>query len=398
MSEGAMVTTADEVERMPDGDLDDPRHRLQLVRHLVAMANSGGGTVVVGARRDGTVVGVTPEAAAAFDASAVAALVDDVVAPDRIDLTASATPAPEGRVVVAIEVRGHREPPLVPARAGTHQQRPAQGADGPGAEVEVFAAHQVLVRRNGRTEIARRDDHRRWRTDALDRLRRELHERLALVVEAPVGSTVRVVTDDEVQDEPSYFLTRSTELFRVQPEQLLSSRDLVYLWLHRRTLDPGPDAVRLIVHSALRKRATLYLWLAVLPVSVPRVRELLFEAVSMRDRDKSDAARAVLLVCALYLDADAYEALAAELGASSYAHMREAVDELPGREQATARLELERLAGTGQEELVSAPDHELFAQVDGLLAGNRTPPRRVPSIGLELFVRALERRDGRPQA
>lgn len=382
---------AGDSERIPAGGLDDPRRRLELIRHIVAMANSGGGTIVLGVRRDGDVVGL-PREADRFEAAELMELVATHVRPDRVELTVTSIEQPADRSVVEISVLGHPEPPLVMARAGVYHRGGGIGPEeGDGTAVEVFAANQVVVRRNGRSEIARRSDYVGWRSEAIDDLRRELYERLALVVEAPRGATVRVVTEDEVRDEPTYFLTRSTELFRLQPEQLLSSRDLVYLWLHRRTLPITDDAAALLLHSALRKRATLYLWLAALPVSADRVRRLLFEAVGMSDRDKSDAARAVLLVCALYLDAEAYDALVAELRASTYAHMRRAADALPDIEGAQAQLEIERSIGRGQTELPSATDDALYDQVDHLLARGGTVPRRVSSFGLELLRRKLER-------
>lgn len=386
MTDRAANARTDETVRIPKVDLDNARARLELVRHLAALVNSGGGTVVVGARSNGSVVGLDADAAARFVDAALSDTLSGFLRPDRVVVTAARVDNGGDRWTVELSVAGHPEPPVVMAQAGV-----VRGDDGEDDVAEVFGAGDVYVRRNGRTERARREDHVRWRGDAVGALRRELRERLSLVIDAPAGATVRVVTDDEVRDEPSYFLSRSAELFRLQPEQLLSTGDLVYLWLRRSTLSFDDDATRLLVHSALRKRATLYLWLTVLPVSTEQIRTYLFEAVDMRDRDKSDAARAVLLVCALYLEADDYERLAAALQASSYVHMREAVKMLPDIESARSQLHGERAISSGQEQLLSEPDIELFAQVDALLAKDGATPRRVPSYGLELLNRKLDR-------
>ncbi len=399
IDESGPIERSGDVERVGTLRLDDPRSRLELVRHVVAMANSGGGTVVIGEKRNGNVVGVGADVAAAVSATGVGELVADAVRPDRVELVVTRDDLGEGRHLVEVKVSPCAEPPLVMARAGTVPPTGTNGSgDAEGTPTTVFAAHEVVVRRSGRTETARRDDHLRWRTAALDGLRRELSERLSLVVEAPAGATVRVVTGDEVLDEPSYLLSRSTDLFRLQPEQLLSSSDLVYLWLHRRTLTFTEDSVRLLVHSALRKRATLYLWLSVLPITAPEVRRLLFEAVAMRDRDKSDAARAVLLVCALYLADDDYGALVDRLRESSYAHMRSAAELLPDPAQASEQLRNEALVGSGQEQLLLAPANELYDHVDRLLSQGGNVPRRVPSFGLELLRRRLRAGTGTPSA
>ena len=249
---------------------------------------------------------------------------------------------------------------------------------------------------NGRTQLARRPDFVRWRSEAVDEVRRQVYERLALVVEAPRCATVRILTNDEVHDPPSYFLSRSTDLFRLQPDRLLSSQDLVQLWLSRATLRFDDTASELVVQSALRKRATLYPWLAVLPLSDEQIRRFLFGAVTMKDRDKSDAARAMLLVCALYFDEGDYSALAAAVAQSSYAHMREAVEAMPDIGAARRQLENERAVGRGERAGAGdEPDHELLARIDDLVAAQGAGSRRLPALGLELLERKLSRRPAR---
>lgn len=356
-----------------------------LVREVAALLNSGGGTIVVGAKKNGEVVGITVGMAAKLERRTIEKIVNGYILPDQVELVVNVAETENDRRVVEIGVRAVPDPPVVLAQAGTH-------TDDAGSQHEIFGPRSVFVRRHNRTELAGREDHLRWRAEAIDNVRREIRERLTLVVDAPMDAKVRIVTKDEVRDEPSYFLSRSTELFRLQADQLLSSQDLVYLWLHRATLTFDDEASELIVQSALRKRATLYLWLTVLPLATEQIRRFLFRALTMKDRDKSDAARAMLLVSALYLDVDDYLKLAAALAQSKYVHMREAVETLPGIEHARAQLKGERLIGRGQEQLVQEPDLGLFAQVDELLGRSGTPSRRVPSLGLELLCRKLERR------
>lgn len=373
------------VERRRSCDLDDSHDRLVLVREVVALLNSGGGTIVIGVKKNGDVVGIPVRMAARLELRTIEEIVNGYIRPDQVELVVNVAETENDHRLVEIGVRGVPDPPVVVAQAGTH-------TDSAGRQQEVFGAQSVFVRRNNRTELARREDHLRWRAEAIDNVRREIRERLTLVVDAPMEAKVRIVTKDEVRDEPSYFLSRSTELFRLQADQLLSSQDLVYLWLHRATLTFDDEASELVVQSALRKRATLYLWLTVLPLATDQIRRFLFRALTMKDRDKSDAARAMLLVSALYLEADDYVKLAAALAQSNYVHMREAVETLPDIEHARAQLKGERLIGRGQEQLVQEPDLGLFAQVDELLGRGGTPSRRVPSLGLELLCRKLDRR------
>ncbi len=425
-TDGSTEGRDEERERLVSCDLDDEVQALGLVRHLAALANSGGGTVQIGARRDGTVVGVPVAAAEGFTPERLTGLLGRHLDPDRPRVSVVATEHGDDRRLVTVRVSAHPEPPVVLGRAGTAAQpgsvrqhdvgnestpevgvevgvevEVGAGSEGPTggdpapvdpAPVEVFPAGEIVVRRRGRTERARRQDLLRWRREAVDEVRRELGQRLALVVEAAPGARVRVLGPDEVRDEPGYFLSRATDVFEHQPERLLSAADLVYLWRQRHGLDPRPGAVRLLVHSALRKRATLYPWLAVLPVGADQLRRIVFEVVEMRDRDKSDAARSVLLVSALYLGPDDYRALVEALAESGYAHMREAAAALPDPATAREQLTVEGAVGGGPERLASASDLELLALIDEAVTEGSTVPRRVSAIGLELLRRRLDRR------
>lgn len=378
-----------EIEQITKFDFDRDADRLNLVRQVAAMINSGGGRIVLGAARHGEATGLHPEKAALIERAVVAELVDRYLRPDRVELTVERSTTAGGGVVVELGIVGAAEPPVVLASAGTYLDRSDQ-------EQTVFGAYTVYVRHNGRTQLARRPDFVRWRSEAVDEVRRQVYERLALVVEAPQGATVRILTNDEVHDPPSYFLSRSTDLFRLRSDRLLSGQDLVQLWLSRATLRLDDTASELVVQSALRKRATLYPWLAVLPLSDEQIRRFLFGAVTMKDRDKSDAARAMLLVCALYFDEGDYSALAAAVAQSSYAHMREAVEAMPDIDAARRQLGNERAVGRGERAGAGdEPDHELLARIDDLVAAQGAGSRRLPALGLELLERKLSRRPAR---
>jgi hypothetical protein len=209
-----------------------------------------------------------------------------------------------------------------------------------------------------------------------------------MVVEAPAGSRVRIITEGEVLDEPRFLLSRSADVFRQRPEHLLSGDALAYLWLHRSVLDIDPTARELLVQSAMRKRATLYLWVAELELRSDEARDYLQRALGMRDRDKSDAARSILLLAVVFLDDDHYESLRQGLASSSYTHMREAAEALPDPAAARAQLAVERLASVDGRPVAEVPTARLEAVADELLEGSLIKAaRRLPPIGLELLRR-----------
>ena len=370
-----------DIERLARFNAQGEADRLKLVRHLVALANSGGGRVVLGSSPDGDEAGLDPEAAATIDVDSVTDLAGLFIRPDTLVITVERRPLSSEREVVEIGVAATPEPPLVMAKAGTYR-------DANDAEQTVFGAGSVYARHNSRTGVARRDHYRKWRRDAVEEVRRHLRERLDLVIDAPLEAHVRVLAGEEVHDQPSYFLSRAADLFRVKPDQLLSATDLVYLWLNRATLQLDDTSCELIVQSALRKRATLYPWLAVLNVTHDQLRRYLFGAVTMKDRDKSDAARSMLMVCARYFDEDDYTRLVSQLAESSYAHMRQAAEAMPDLASACRQLDHERMPS--DERSTSGADN-LLATIDDILSRQGASSRRVPALGLEL----IDRKEGR---
>ena len=361
-------------------DLDDAASRLGLVRAAVGIMNAGGGLVVAGADRNGRETGVDDATAERLSAVAVAALVDPFISPDTIQLDVQTRPLADARLVVEIEITEPAARPIVFTAPGAHQ------ADD-GAEVELFAAGSVVVAAGGRCRPAVRRDFRRWTASAVEAERSRLREQLSMVLEAPEGSRLRLLTADEVRDDPSYFLSRAADLFRQRPDRVLQTNDLQYLWLHRSSLHLDRTAAALLVQSALRKRATLFLWLAVLDLPPAELKAQLWAALEMRDRDKSDAARSILQVACLVGDGDEYRDLQQALAAADYTHMREAAEAWPAAGDARASLDM--VADRG---LRARGDTELFELADGVMAsGGSAVLRQAPPIGLEVFRRKLER-------
>ena len=153
------------------------------------------------------------------------------------------------------------------------------------------------------------------------------------------------------------------------------------------TIVVGDGAAELLFQSALRKRATLFLWLTRLELSPVDIKRHLWTGLAMRDRDKSDAARSMLQVSALFLGAADYAELRAALADSSYAHMREAAAEWPSI--ADAVVATEAMADSSLRTLSEA---ELHDAVDALLSdGGSAVGRRAGPLGLELLRRSLAR-------
>lgn len=361
-------------------DFDDDATRLGFIRDVVGIMNAGGGEIVVGTDRKGRETGVDDATAERLSAIGLAALVEPFIAPDTVQVDARTRALADARLLVEVEIAEPVARPIVFTAPGVYQGDEGQ-------EVELFAKGSVVVTTSGRPRPAVRQDFRRWTAAAVGAERSRLREQLSMVLEAPEGSRLRLLTVDEVRDEPSYFLSRAADLFRQRPSRVLQTNDLQYLWLHRSSLNPDRTASELLVQSALRKRATLFLWLAVLDLSPAELKVQLRSALEMRDRDKSDAARSILQVASLIGDGDEYRELQRALAAADYTHMREAAETWPTA--AEARDALDAMTDPG---LRTHSDADLLDLADNAVAaGGSAVVRRAPPIGLEMLRRELER-------
>lgn len=371
------------LERKATVDLDDSKERLEFVLECVAMANAGGGEIHIGTNDDGTHVGIDAALAGKFDPARVGTLVESFIVPDRLELVVTQQTVAHDRVVVTITVPPAAQPPIVLCKVGNHTDRN-------GKQQCIFREHSVYVRRNTKAEPARREDFRRWIDAAVERAQNRILQNLALAVEAGPTATLRVIDDDEVRDAPNFLVSRTTELFKQNNSRLLSGDELAQLWLSRKTLELTPDAEELIFHSALRKRATLFLWLADLNLTPERIQTLLQRSLSLSDRDKSDAARSILQVAALYLDDAGYALVRDELAASPYKHMRDAADEYPNRDIALQPVGPGRAGRVTGLDLAGLTISELEATAESCLRGPTRTQRAVPAIGCEYLHRSQD--------
>lgn len=379
------MTETENVERKRTIDLDERGDRLALVREIVAMANTSGGQVILGVDDDGTVVGLDESRASKFDPARLSDLLDPFTSPDHIELTVSTDRTDHG-VIVRVVVPEHSEPPLVLARNGNYQQ-PG------GKQKSVFNAGDVLVRRGTKVERAVRADYQSWLRHAAEEARSLLMERVALIANLPDDATFQVVTDEDSMDEPTALISRSVRAWKRDAAKLLSATELAFLLLSAEVGTFDDDGQALILHSALRKRSTLWHWLAVIQPRTELLEQVFLEAVSGQDRDKSDAGRSIVEAASLTLGASGYQALIEKLTNSRYAHLREAAEIGSAPSVVRSRLRETRSQPAGGVDLREVDSEDLWSEsrelAGVLMHGGRHPSasRRLLRVGLELFAR-----------
>jgi len=353
------------------------RDLMLLVKQIVAMANTEGGRILVGVTDDGQRVGVPDRDRSKWDPAPLGDQLDRYINPDHVEVVIAFRPdgCPAGTVVVEVAVPQYPDPPLVICRDGSDQSR------------TIFRKGDVLVRNNTKVEPASRSDYARWRRED----RQRLLESFKTVVLNP-SATVQITDGTERLDPPSYLLSRSVDLFRQRPDKLLDGKDLLYLFANREYLDKrSSDRRRLLMHSALRRQATLWFWLGLMDVEPGEVADVLFEALDMGDRDKSDMSRAIVRVGCLFLTPARYRDLIQAMESSRYAHIRQAAEQFGEIADARASIDKQRRMSIEGRQVSDFSDHELFRHAELEIEGGRRGhiSRRLPVLGLEYLLRKM---------
>ena len=337
----------------------------------------------IGVTDDGTVVGVAGSVRKALDAARLADLLGPFTEPEHVEVRVEADEVDVDRYVVRLIVESFPAPPIVMARDGS-----CEGRDG--KQYAEFRRGDVIVRRGTKAERATRRDYLHWREAAAKAAREALLTEVAFVARLPQGARLQAVIDDEAVDEPSAMLRRAERSWLADKAKLLTSRELASLLLICEELTPTREGEDLILQSALRRRATLWFWVAGFDPSGERVLQLAKDAVAGRDRDKSDAGRAIVDLAALTLDDPQYHEALQTLAGSTYKHFKDAALDGVDRsavirrlreslqrpvEQAEATAEVAALCQTLQREGRHTAETRRLGQL-GLLALSKTEAGR----------------------
>jgi hypothetical protein len=103
--------------------LSDQRVRANIARHLAALANHGGGYLILGFLKDGTLDPAHPEDLSAFNHDEVAGIVDKYLAPAFHCDVSLARPDGSGQDCVVIHVPTHGSVPICAKADGPHNEK-----------------------------------------------------------------------------------------------------------------------------------------------------------------------------------------------------------------------------------------------------------------------------------
>ena len=305
-------------------DPESPKALLDLVKDVVALANTGGGRLIYG-RNDTEVFGLPAAAKIALDSAKVADLVSKYISPAAVEISHESEEPLPGKTVVVLSIAPSDSPVVI-------SQDGAWRPPGEPHDKTVLRRGEIWVRHSSKNERATFEDVRGWLMAARSSERMAIYERMAMLINLPEGSALEVVTRSGTRiDTPSQLLSSAREMRKRDSDHLLSADDLLWVFEQRTGLNLGDEDLQILIASALRKGATLHYWIALAEHDPRLIVQELQAALTAGDRDKSDAGANIAEIAAFYADDATVREIVDGLRTSSYQHFREAAEAWHGR-------------------------------------------------------------------
>lgn len=168
---------------------------LEIIKDIAALANSGGGTILVGSNDDGSPSGADVTGALEIDPADLTNRIHKYTGVHfhGFEITECEK---AGHEICALQVQPSRIP-LVFTRVGTYE------AAVQGKQKVAFSAGTVYFRHGAKSEPGTSDDLRAFLEREIDRVKRSWLDGITKVVEAPAGSRVAILPPETQPVGPS---------------------------------------------------------------------------------------------------------------------------------------------------------------------------------------------------
>jgi Schlafen, AlbA_2 len=163
----------------------DARQSLEVLKDIVAMANSGGGTLAVGINNSGIASGVDIDPVLKFDHAKYCDLIRKYTLQNFSDL--EVIEAEKDGHSVAIFLINPPDFPLVFERPGTY------AIENSSRQATAFGQGTVFFRHGAKSEPGTGDDLRRFMQQRMKEMERQILSGMRQVTEAPRGSQLQVI-------------------------------------------------------------------------------------------------------------------------------------------------------------------------------------------------------------
>ncbi len=308
-------------------DVSNGKAKVDLVKNIVAIANSGGGKIIFG-RSETEIVGVEQDVVNALDSAKLDDFIYKFTQPVRVQLGHNIEKLSNGKYLVEITIESVKYP-IVFSKQGSWSNMTSN-------EREVFFEGDIWVRHSSKTEKVTYEDIR----EIIERGRQEEREKLLSQIQRiatlPEDSELIVVQDGKPISTPKGFLESQIQLRGINKSLVIEPFYLLWLFKHRNQFELKNEEISLLIASALRRSATLYWWVLEVDDNPSLIKDELFVTLEASDRDKSDAAKNILDLASIYLSDEDLQKIIERYKRSRYAHFQEEAKNWQGRK---ARLE-----------------------------------------------------------
>jgi hypothetical protein len=210
-------------------DPDSAADCCELIKDIVAIANSGGGSILIGVDDVGNCCG--PAASAKLLKVDPAVITDKIAKYTGVQFDAfTKSAAKRNRSKVGLITIGSADPPMVFEKPGTYLVEN-------GKQKTAFAAGTLYVRHGAKSEPARSADIARLIARSVERTRKEWLSGVRKITSAPPGSTISVLPPDVIQStDPGATPIRITADPNAPGYQLIYP-DKTYPWRQKELLE-----------------------------------------------------------------------------------------------------------------------------------------------------------------
>ena len=313
---------------------------LELIKDLVAFANSGGGTIRVGATETSQ-PGVPEAALDTLDGARISDQINKYVAPCRARVSHEVTGNGDGRFVMDLSIEACDRYPLVFSKQGQYASTPKP--------VMVFREGDIYVRHGAKSERATYEDIVAIIERAVASNRDEIFRRIDQLAHLPEGYVPVFQTPARIVASPETLLDLVAARRERHSGALWDGADLPWCFTQRDCYRLTDVHRQILIRSALRRTPTLYFWLSE-GIEDSDVEQILLGSLQDEDRDRSDAKDSILEVAALVASDACLDSLVSTMAGSRYLHFRDGALRWQGRAAALdtfrARANNARFDGT----------------------------------------------------
>lgn len=167
---------------------------LELLKDIIAMANSGGGVILIGIADDGSSPGTDVSTALSLDPADIGNKIHKYTGIHFHDFEIIGCQKNDNEVCALLV--GPSDVPIVFTNVGTYEVQP-------GRQKTAFSVGTVYFRHGAKSEPGNTEDLRKFVERRLETIRRSWLEGISKVVEAPPGSRIAIMPPrDASQNEP----------------------------------------------------------------------------------------------------------------------------------------------------------------------------------------------------